>query len=87
MENDEPKLKLRGFRDSLVNDKLENNNMATAASSGTISKRPHAPWTLNISKTKWIRANDESGTQDVGFGFCKCKNEEKPCLTCLKSIF
>ena len=39
MENDGPKL--RGFRDSLVNDKLENNNMATAASSGTISRRPH----------------------------------------------
>ena len=38
-ENDGPKL--RGFRDSLVNDKLENNNMATAASSGTISRRPH----------------------------------------------
>ena len=39
MENDGPIL--RGFRDSLVNDKLENNNMATAASSGTISRRPH----------------------------------------------
>ena len=38
MENDEPKLKLRGFRDSLVNDKLENNNMATAA------QQPVAPY-------------------------------------------
>ena len=38
MENDGPKL--RGFRDSLVNDKLENNNMATAASSGIKSRRP-----------------------------------------------
>ena len=38
-ENDGPKL--RCFRDSLVNDKVENNNMATAASSGTISRRPH----------------------------------------------